>query len=127
MASWAGSTATAASPPTPRTSSSASTPPAPTSASSPSPTAAKASPCRPSASATAAPPSAPSQGWRGRNVGTFTLAIQVGTPDGSRYEWFEALVDTGATYTTLPASALRALGVVPHDRAIFRLADNREV
>ena len=60
-------------------------------------------------------------------MGTFTLAIQVGTPDGSRYEWFEALVDTGATYTTLPASALRALGVVPHDRALFRLADNREV
>ena len=32
-------------------------------------------------------------------------------------------MDTGATYTMLPASMLQNLGVVPHDRAEFELAD----
>ena len=34
-------------------------------------------------------------------------------------------MDTGATYTVVPASLLRRLGVTPHTRAPFELADGR--
>ena len=49
--------------------------------------------------------------------------MEVGDPQGERFETVEALVDTGATYTTLPASTLRRLGVSPHTRGLFKLAD----
>ena len=39
----------------------------------------------------------------------------------------EALVDTGATYSSVPRPVLEALGVVPHARATFVLADGRQV
>ena len=42
-------------------------------------------------------------------MGTFQVAIEVGDPDGQRYETVEALVDSGATYTTMPESLLRRL------------------
>jgi len=58
-------------------------------------------------------------------MGTFTLAIQVGTPDGSRYDWLEALVDTGSSYPVVPASTLRALGVTPTRKQPFKYADGR--
>ncbi len=60
-------------------------------------------------------------------MGTFRVSIEVGDPAGQRYETVEALVDTGATYATLPAPLLHALGVVPHARDIFVLADGRRV
>ena len=47
-------------------------------------------------------------------MGTFAVSIEVGDPEGRRYEQFEALVDTGASYTFLPASMLRSLGIKPH-------------
>ena len=59
-------------------------------------------------------------------MGTFRVTIQIGDPQGQRYESLEALVDTGATYTVAPASLLRNLGVVPHARALFELADGRQ-
>jgi predicted aspartyl protease len=37
----------------------------------------------------------------------------------------ELLVDTGATYTVLPESLLKSLGVKPYRVARLRLADNR--
>ena len=37
------------------------------------------------------------------------------------------LVDTGATYTMLPARALKGLGVVPAQETLVRLADGRRV
>jgi len=55
------------------------------------------------------------------------VSIEVGDPAGQRYETVEALVDTGATYATLPAPLLHALGVVPHARETFVLADGRRV
>ena len=58
-------------------------------------------------------------------MGTFRVEISIGDPQGQRYETVEALVDTGATYTTVPASLLRRLGVQPSGRAPFRLADGR--
>ncbi|MSQ21752.1 MAG: hypothetical protein EXR53_00365 [Dehalococcoidia bacterium] len=56
-------------------------------------------------------------------MGTFSYAIEIGDPQGQRYERIEALVDTGASYTTLPASLLRRLGVQPMGRRRFRIAN----
>lgn len=61
------------------------------------------------------------------SVGTFRVTIQVGDPAGRRYEPLEALADTGATYTVVPASLLGRLGVTAHSRDRFVLADGREV
>ena len=60
-------------------------------------------------------------------MGTFTVTIGVGNPGGSRFETVDALVDTGATYTMLPASLLRSLGVSPLETQSFRLADGNRV
>ena len=46
-------------------------------------------------------------------MGTFNTDIEIGSPEGSRFETVNALVDTGASLTSLPGSTLRELGVVP--------------
>ena len=56
-------------------------------------------------------------------MGTFRFNIAVGDPQGQEYELIEALVDTGATYTMLPGSLLRRLGVAADRRVEFELAD----
>ncbi len=56
-------------------------------------------------------------------MGTFCVSIDIGDPADLRHETVEALVDTGATYTTIPAPVLERLGVVPHVRDTFVLAD----
>ncbi len=56
-------------------------------------------------------------------MGTFMYPIEVGNPQGQRFERVEALVDTGATFTVLPGSLLRDLGIPAHRRIRFRLAD----
>lgn len=61
---------------------------------------------------------------RGR-VGTFTVRLEIGDPEARRFESVDALVDTGATHTTLPADLLSSLGVVAYRRARFELADGR--
>lgn len=58
-------------------------------------------------------------------MGTFRYPIEIGDPQGTRFERLDALVDTGASYTVVPASVLRQLGVVPTDRRGFRLGDGR--
>lgn len=60
-------------------------------------------------------------------MGTFRVAIEIGDAVGERWETIEALVDTGATYTTVPAELLRRLGVMPYTRDTFVLADGRRV
>ena len=60
-------------------------------------------------------------------MGTFTVPVQIANlNDGPSIE-VAALVDTGATYTTLPASVLTRLGVQPIERRFFRLADDRQI
>ncbi|MFQ5880385.1 MAG: aspartyl protease family protein, partial [Dehalococcoidia bacterium] len=49
-------------------------------------------------------------------MGTFRVTIEVGDPQGERFEAVEALVDTGATYSVAPRSLLERLGVRPHRR-----------
>ncbi len=60
-------------------------------------------------------------------MGTFLVQIELGDPEGRRYETVDALVDTGATYTTVPGSTLRRLGVSPHTRGTFVLADSSRI
>jgi len=60
-------------------------------------------------------------------MGTFKVRVEIGDATGDRWESLEALVDTGATYTMVPAPLLRRLGVYPHTRDVFTLADGRQV
>jgi predicted aspartyl protease len=60
-------------------------------------------------------------------VGLFRVQVEIGDASGERWETVEALSDTGATYTTVPAPLLRRLGVTPHARDAFVLADGRHV
>ena len=56
-------------------------------------------------------------------MGIFHVPVGVGDPDGAQFESVEALVDTGATFTILPGSMLRRLGVEPQRSGSFELAD----
>ena len=60
-------------------------------------------------------------------MGTFSANIETGDPSGTRFEPVVALVDTGASVTTLPGQLLEGLGVVPHTEFTFVLADGREM
>lgn len=60
-------------------------------------------------------------------MGTFSVPIQVGDMPGSQFVDMEALVDTGATYTSIPKDALRRLGIQVWDTYPFELADDRVV
>jgi aspartyl protease family protein len=53
-------------------------------------------------------------------MGTFTVAMRL--PDGSD---LDALVDTGATFSKLPARLLRRLGVRPDFKTTVELGDGR--
>ncbi len=53
-------------------------------------------------------------------MGTFTVAMRL--PDGSD---LGALVDTGATFSKLPAKLLRRLGVRPDFKTTVELGDGR--
>jgi predicted aspartyl protease len=60
-------------------------------------------------------------------MGTFRVPVEIGDLEGARYERIDALVDTDASYTSVPRPLLEALGVIPHARAAFELADGRRV
>ncbi len=56
-------------------------------------------------------------------MGTFSAPLEVISTDGIRTATVDAMVDTGSTYTCLPASLLRELGIVPYRRIRSELAD----
>ena len=56
-------------------------------------------------------------------MGTFTYPVEVISADGRTSETVEATVDTGSTFTCLPASLLHELGIVPYRRIRSELAD----
>ena len=60
-------------------------------------------------------------------MGQVDVTIQVSNLDQTKTAQVETMVDTGATYTFLPASTLKELGIVPHRTMTFRLADGRTV
>ncbi|HEU0073266.1 MAG TPA: retroviral-like aspartic protease family protein [Dehalococcoidia bacterium] len=59
-------------------------------------------------------------------MGTFQVAVEIGSSDGSQWEFVEALVDTGASHSIFPASLLHQLGIESTETWPFRLADERQ-
>jgi predicted aspartyl protease len=57
-------------------------------------------------------------------MGTFFHAIRIIAASGES-ETLEALVDTGSTFTTVPAPILERLGVKPHRTVRLRLANGQ--
>ena len=60
-------------------------------------------------------------------MGTFSVTVEIGTPSAGEFTQVEALVNTGATDTVLPAEALVRLGIQAIETVSFELADNRIV
>ena len=60
-------------------------------------------------------------------MGTFKHQLRISGTDGRGALDIEATVDTGAFYTTLPASLLRQLGVEPVSTRRFLIGDGRRV
>jgi predicted aspartyl protease len=59
-------------------------------------------------------------------MGTFRIEATIGNPrDPGRTASLWLLVDTGATYTTLPREVAEALGLEPIDTRRVRLGDGR--
>ncbi len=56
-------------------------------------------------------------------MGTFRVQFGVNNGNGGPTEWVEALADTGAVYTMLPASLLGELGVKPKRFMEFSFAN----
>lgn len=46
-------------------------------------------------------------------MGTFNWPMEIAPLNGSRYQTVTALVDPGITFSQIPASLLRQLGIVP--------------
>ena len=60
-------------------------------------------------------------------MGTFNWSARIEGMDERESREIEAVVDTGAAYTTVPARILRELGVEPTGRRPFLLADGSRV
>jgi large subunit ribosomal protein L1 len=60
-------------------------------------------------------------------VGTFSVGMEIGSPDGRTFRPLEAKVDTGATFSSLPRKLLEELGYHSIARRPFQLADGRLV
>ena len=57
-------------------------------------------------------------------MGLFEVPVRVANPADHVYHKAILLVDTGATYSVLPASFLAKLGIAPDSEDEFTLADN---
>ncbi|MHB8682961.1 MAG: aspartyl protease family protein [Dehalococcoidia bacterium] len=60
-------------------------------------------------------------------MGTCNVTIHAGDPGRTRFEPVEALVDTGASYTMLPAALLRRLDVPVTGSRPFVLASGERI
>ena len=58
-------------------------------------------------------------------MGTFTQGITLKSASGNGAETLEALVDTGSSFTMVPAAVLERLGVEPHRTVPLRLANGQ--
>jgi predicted aspartyl protease len=52
----------------------------------------------------------------------FTVPVEFGNSIATEFRRVDAMVDTGASHTTLPGSMLRELGITPHTSGRFKLA-----
>ena len=60
-------------------------------------------------------------------MGLIQTRLGINNGNGGDTQWVEALVDTGASHTALPASLLTLLGIQEKRSEIFTLADGREM
>ena len=60
-------------------------------------------------------------------MGTFSVSLTVGNLATGASETVVALVDTGATYSMIPASLLELLGIEPARSRRFRIASGERV
>ncbi len=60
-------------------------------------------------------------------MGTFTVEVEIGGMDQTRFETVRALVDTGAPYTLMPKSLLRSLGIRAVDTQEFAAASGEPI
>ena len=62
-------------------------------------------------------------------MGTFSVPISIGDPQGENWIELNALVDTGASITSVPGSILQELGIEPVESKRFRFAqgESREM
>ena len=60
-------------------------------------------------------------------MGIFNWPLRISSMENGSPRDIEAMVDTGATYTMLPASLLREFGIAPTSKAEFELADGRMI
>lgn len=58
-------------------------------------------------------------------MGTLQIKVEIGNAAGTQFETVEVMVDTGATFTQVPAELLRRLGVEVGERVPVRLGDGR--
>ena len=59
----------------------------------------------------------------GGAAGTFCTDFTLRSPDGAHSRTLNGLVDTGVSYTQVPASILEELGIARFETRTFRLAD----
>ena len=60
-------------------------------------------------------------------MGTFSTPVEIAGPDNERFETVNVLAGTRATYTTLPSSTLRSLGVSPIDKREFKRENGERI
>ncbi|MCE2405787.1 MAG: aspartyl protease family protein [Dehalococcoidia bacterium] len=60
-------------------------------------------------------------------MGTFSWPLRISSMDGQEVRDIDAVVDTGAAYTTMPTSLLQEMGVAPMGKRRFLLADGRRI
>ncbi len=60
-------------------------------------------------------------------MGTFSWPVRISDMSGGPSRELDAIVDTGAAYTTLPGWLLRELGIASVGQRRFLLADGRRV
>jgi predicted aspartyl protease len=60
-------------------------------------------------------------------MGIFRVPLHVGNPGNGHSETVQALVDTGATFSMMPASLLQRLGIEAVRSATFRIASGETV
>ena len=58
-------------------------------------------------------------------MGTFRVEVTSGNPDAAARATVDALVDTGATFSVMPASLLRRLGIEPTRTRRLRFANGQ--
>ncbi len=60
-------------------------------------------------------------------MGIFNARIGIANPQAGEFQWVDALVDTGAIHTMLPASLLeQTLNLAPTRQLAFEVADGQQ-